>query len=51
MLNRSKPSLTLNPVAEEVKEMKSVEEEDSDEEEGGSGLKLREVGDIVTPKD
>lgn len=34
LLNRSKPSMPLNQVNEEVKEMKSVDEEDSSQDDG-----------------
>ena len=53
MLNRSKPGVNLNPVNEEVKEMKSVDEEtnkdgESDEDDA---MGLRDVNEIATPKE
>ena len=54
MLNRSKPSMPLKPVNEEVKEMKSVDEEDSGEEDEGTtnvAIDLQDVNNIKTPKE
>ena len=60
-MNRSKPSVPLNPVNEEVKEMKSVDEEtnkdDADDDEEYSddnendtmGIELQDINDIKTP--
>ena len=52
VLNRSKPGVALNPVNEEVKEMKSVDEatnkDDSDASE--AKLNLLDINDVTTPK-
>lgn len=52
-LERTKPQTELEPVREQVKEMKSVDEEDSDEEEGTSSMKinLKDITDLKTPTD
>ena len=56
MLSHSKPSMPLKPLNEEVKEMKSVDEEDSGEEDegatngGGTGINLQDINDIPSPK-
>ena len=59
LLNRSKPSVPLDPVNEEVKEMKSVDEEtnkdidddDYSDDNDAMGIELQDINDIKTPKD
>ena len=43
----------LNTAGDAVKEMKSVAEEDSEEDEGGNnmGLNLKDIKDMESPKD
>jgi len=49
-LSRSKPGVALDPVNEEVKEMKSVDEETNNESDAsGTRLNLQDVNEITTP--
>jgi hypothetical protein len=49
-LSRSKPGVALGPVNEEVKEMKSVDEEtNNDSDASGARLNLRDVNEVTTP--
>ena len=57
-MNKSKPSAALNPVNEEVKEMKSVDEETnkdgndaeddeySDDNQDAMGIELQDINDV-----
>ena len=51
ILNKSKAPIPLKPVNEEVKEMKSVDEEtNKDSEEDKNAFNLHDINDFASPK-